>query len=123
MATRILVIEDNAASRELACYLLQSAGLDAPEASDGESGLAMARELVPDLVICDLQLPGMDGFAVLQALRSDPATAGIPVVAVTAFSMVGDRDRVLAAGFNGYLAKPVDPRKFTAQITAFLEQG
>ncbi|MBL8057489.1 MAG: response regulator [Anaerolineales bacterium] len=117
---RILVIEDNADSLELAAYLLQAAGHRADGASAGEAALAAARQDPPDLILCDLQLPGMDGFAVLRGLRQEPRLCAIPVVAVTAYAMVGDHERVLAAGFNGYLSKPIDPEQFTSQVEAFL---
>lgn len=120
MERQVLLIEDNAASRELARYLLEAHGIVCEEASDGETGLEMAHARRPDLVVCDLQMPGMDGFAVLRALRAAPDLAGIPVVAVTAYAMVGDRDRVLAAGFDGYISKPLDPQRFVAQLAAFM---
>jgi len=119
-APRVLLVEDNAANMDLARYLLQAHGFLCDEAPDGESGLRMAAARPPDIVLCDLQLPGMDGFALLRALRADPRVAAIPVIAVTAYAMVGDRSRILAAGFNGYIAKPLDPRRFAGQIAAFL---
>lgn len=120
MAHRILLIEDNADSRELVRYLLEAHGIACEEAPDGETGLEKAHASRPDLVICDLQMPGMDGFAVLRALRAAPGLASVPVVAVTAYAMVGDRDRVLAAGFDGYISKPLDPRRFVAQLAGFM---
>jgi two-component system cell cycle response regulator len=119
MAT-ILLIEDNAANMDLARYLLEAHGFACHEARDGEAGVRAARERRPDLVLCDLRLPGMDGFAVLRELRADAALAGLPVIALTAYAMVGDRDRVLAAGFDGYLAKPLDPQRFAQQVAGFM---
>jgi CheY-like chemotaxis protein len=120
MSVRVLLIEDNPANMDLARYLLQAHGFTCVEAADGETALRLAREQRPDLVVCDLQLPCLDGFGVLRGLRALPGLAGVPVVALTAYAMVGDRDRVLAAGFDGYIAKPFDPQKFVPQLAAVL---
>ncbi|MES2939239.1 MAG: response regulator [Pseudomonadota bacterium] len=120
MSARVLLIEDNAANMDLARYLLQAYGFTCIEAADGEAGLRLAQAQRPDLVVCDLQLPGLDGFGVLRGLRALPGFAGIPVIALTAYAMVGDRDRVLAAGFDGYIAKPFDPQRFVPQLAGFL---
>lgn len=120
MSARVLLIEDNPANMALARYLLQAHGFTCIEATDGEAGLRLAAQQRPDMVICDLQLPRMDGFGVLQGLRALPGFARIPVVALTAFAMVGDRDRVLAAGFDGYIAKPFDPQKLVPQLAGLL---
>src|SRR6185369_15838596 len=103
----ILVIEDNPANMQLMVYLLNAFGHTPVEAIDGEAGLAEAHRQTPELILCDLQLPGMDGYEVVRQLRADPGLAAIPLVAVTAYAMVGDRDKVLAAGFNGYISKPI----------------
>ena len=116
MPARILVIEDNPDNLALAVYLLGAAGHETIEARDGAQGVRAAREALPDLIVCDLQMPVLDGFEVLQHLRVDPATRSIPVVAVTAFSMPSDRARVEAAGFDGYLSKPIDPERFAQQV-------
>jgi CheY-like chemotaxis protein/signal transduction histidine kinase len=118
---RILIIEDNPDNMELARYLLEAHGYECVPATDGESGVQRARECKPDLVICDLQLPGMDGFQVLRELRGDASLHNMPVVAVTAYAMVGDRERVLAAGFDGYISKPLDPERFVGQVAGFLQ--
>ncbi|ROZ68575.1 response regulator [Ramlibacter sp. WS9] len=118
---RVLLIEDNAANMDLARYILEAHGFACHEARDGETGVKAARERRPDLVLCDLRLPGIDGFGVLRALRADVAMAGVPIVALTAYAMVGDRDRVLSAGFDGYLAKPLDPQRFAHQVAGFLD--
>jgi two-component system cell cycle response regulator len=123
MATRILVIEDNPANMELVRYVLEAFGYTVIEASDGEKGLELARTAPPDLVICDLQLPGIDGIEVAKRFRALPALAGVPLIAVTAYAMVGDRERVLAAGFDGYISKPLDPQAFVPQIAAFLKSA
>lgn len=120
MAARILVIEDNEANLALVQYLLASAGHLVLLARDGVDGVQAARMAHPDLVVCDLQMPRLDGYGVLQVLRADPATRHIPVVAVTAFSMPDDRERVTLAGFDGYLTKPVEPERFIGQIESFL---
>ena len=120
---RILIIEDNPANMMLMAYLLSAAGHAVIEALDGQKGLAIARDDSPDLVLCDLQLPGMDGYEVAQRLKLDPGLVAVPRVAVTAFAMVGDRDKALAAGFNGYIAKPIDPESFVGEIEAYLSKA
>jgi CheY-like chemotaxis protein len=117
---RILVIEDNPTNLDLVLYLLRAAGHEPRTARDGASGLDEARLHRPALVLLDLQMPGMDGFEVLRRLRADPALASVPVVAVTALAMVGDRERILAAGFDGYIPKPIVPEAFLAQVASFL---
>jgi CheY-like chemotaxis protein len=120
MPARILIVEDDAPSRELSRLLLASAGYPVIEAADGGAGLASTRSNRPDLVLCDLQMPVADGFTMLRMLRADPQLARTPVVALTAFNMPGDREAVLAAGFNGYLSKPIDPEDFALHVSAFL---
>lgn len=122
MAARILIIEDNPANLELMTYLLRAYKYQVLSAADGEAGLAAAQQQLPDVVVCDLQLPKLDGFEVLKRLKAEPRTTAIPVVAVTAYAMVGDRERVLAAGFDGYLAKPIEPETFVSQIERFLKE-
>jgi CheY-like chemotaxis protein len=116
MTARILIVEDNAANLELVEYLLKAGGHRTLAATDGAEGVRMAREQLPDLVICDLQMPVLNGYEALQQLRGDPALRAIPVIAVTAFSMPGDREKVVQAGFDGYLTKPIDPETFLQQI-------
>lgn len=120
MRARILIIEDNQANLELMSYLLHAFGHDALTACDGQEGLEAARRESPDLIICDLELPRINGLEVARRLKSDSALRWIPLIAVTAFAMVGDRDRVLAAGFDGYIPKPIAPEKFVGQVEAFL---
>ena len=117
---RILIIEDNAANLELAQYLLEHSGHRVLLASDGRLGVTMARRERPDLIICDLQMPLLDGYGVLEQLKLDAACAQIPIVAVTAFSMAGDEQKVRLAGFDGYFSKPIEPELFVSQIEAFL---
>lgn len=123
MSGRILVIEDNAANLELVRYLLEAANYQVLAATDGEQGIAVAKREIPDLIICDLQMPLLDGFGVLRELRSDALLATISVVAVTAFSMPSDRQEILTAGFNGYISKPIEPEHFVGQIEELLPQA
>jgi two-component system cell cycle response regulator len=120
MQTRILVVEDNSTNMKLMTYLLKAFGHTALEAHDGEEGMETARRELPDLILCDVQMPKMDGYEVAQRLKSHPTLHKIPLVAVTALAMVGDRDKVLAAGFDGYIAKPINPETFVGQVEAFL---
>lgn len=120
MMLPILVIEDNAANLELMTYLLHAYSYETVTASGGEEGLRLARQARPQVILCDVQMPGMGGFEVLRALKSDPSTQAIPVVAVTALAMVGDRDRIVAAGFDGYIGKPIVPETFVSQVERFL---
>jgi CheY-like chemotaxis protein len=120
MAARILVVEDNRASLELAEYLLKASGYLTLAASDGKEGVRIARQEQPDLIICDLQMPIMSGYEMVQELKADPFLRPISIIAVTALSMPGDRHNVLSAGFNGYLSKPIEPETFVRTIEGFL---
>jgi two-component system cell cycle response regulator len=117
---RILIIEDNLTNLELMTYLLGAFGHTVLVAGNGHQGLEIVRRRQPDLVVCDVQLPDIDGFEVARRLKSDPGLGSIPLIAVTALAMVGDRDRLLAAGFDGYLAKPIDPETFVHEMEVFL---
>jgi two-component system, cell cycle response regulator DivK len=117
---KVLVVEDNAANRALATFLLQSAGHCVLSATDGEAAVALARNEQPDLILMDIQLPGMDGLAATVVLKADAATAAIPVIALTALAMKGDEERIRAAGCDGYIAKPLDYKLFLAAISAQL---
>ncbi|HYQ93812.1 MAG TPA: response regulator [Burkholderiales bacterium] len=123
MAARILIIEDNKANLELVEYLLEASGYATFAARDGEEGIRGARKEHPDLIICDLQMPIMDGYEVVRELKKDPLLRPIPVIAVTALSMAGDRNNVLAAGFDGYLSKPIEPETFVLTVEGFLPPG
>jgi two-component system cell cycle response regulator len=120
MPCRILIIEDNPTNLQLMEYLLHAFGHTVVSASDGAEGLEAARHAAPELIVCDVQLPTLDGYAVARAVKADPALRSIPLIAVTALAMVGDRDRVLAAGFDGYIAKPIAPRTFVSEVEAFM---
>lgn len=119
----ILVIEDNEVNLELMTYLLQAHGHRTLAARNGLEGLSLARRERPDLVVCDIQMPGLGGYGVAAALRGEPGTATIPLVAVTAAAMVGDRERALAAGFDAHVAKPIEPADFVRRLEPFLEPG
>jgi two-component system, cell cycle response regulator DivK len=119
MAT-VLVIEDNAANMKLAVFLLQSAGHTVLSARDAEAGLMLARGEQPDLILMDIQLPGMDGLEATTLLKRDEATRAIPVIALTALAMKGDEERIRAAGCDGYIAKPMRYQEFLAAIGAQL---
>jgi CheY-like chemotaxis protein len=103
----VLVADDKATSRELVRTALEHYGYKVYEASDGLEAMSNARDLVPDLIILDLHMPGLDGFGVIQQIRGDARLAAIPVMALTASAMLGDRERALAEGFTSYLAKPI----------------
>lgn len=121
MNKRILLIEDNEQNRYLVTFLLQARGWEVVHAADGPAGLALAGEIAPALILLDIQLPGMDGYAVARALRANPKLVAIPVVAVTSYAMSGDRERCIEAGCTGYLEKPIDPQTFAAEVEAMLE--
>jgi two-component system, cell cycle response regulator DivK len=120
MSRVILLIEDNEQNRYLATFLLERHGYKVVPAADGPQGIALARTTTPALILLDIQLPGMDGHAVARALRTFPELAATPVVAVTSYAMVGDRERSIAAGCNGYIEKPINPETFVAEIERFL---
>jgi two-component system cell cycle response regulator DivK len=117
---RILVVEDNDRNLKLVRDVLVFAGFDVVEARTGEQGVEIAQEAKPDLVLMDLQLPGIDGFEALRRIRSNPGTAGTPVIAVTAYAMKEDGERTKNAGFDGYVAKPLSVRSLPEQVRAFL---
>jgi two-component system, cell cycle response regulator DivK len=118
--TCVLIVEDNPRNLKLARDVLRHHGYETVEADNAEDGLALARDRRPDLVLMDVQLPGMDGLQALGCLRSEPETRDIPVIAVTAFAMKDDRERFLAAGFDSYLAKPLDIHDLPRQVAAAL---
>ena len=119
-AGRVLLVEDNAMNRRMAEFLLRSKGFTVYQATTGEEALLMAREELPDLIVMDLQLPGMDGYAATRTLKADALTRHIPVVAMTAYAMTGDRERALAAGCDGYITKPIDTQEFPRVVARYL---
>jgi CheY-like chemotaxis protein len=119
---RVLVVEDNPASLDLMVYLLNAFGHTPLSARDGLEGIEAARREHPDLILCDVQMPRADGAEVCRQLKKDPALRGIPLVATTAFAMVGDREKLLGQGFNGYMSKPITPQTFNDQIAPYLRR-
>jgi two-component system cell cycle response regulator DivK len=117
---RILVVEDNPDNMTLAVFLLQSAGHTVLSAMDAEAGLTLARDELPDLILMDMQLPGMDGLEATGVLKRDAVTRPIPVIALSALAMKGDEERIRAAGCDGYIAKPMGIQEFLAAVTAQL---
>jgi len=123
MAKTILVVEDNEQNRTLVKDVLEFHGFLVIGAANGADGVARAREFLPDLILLDIQMPVMNGFAALQALRDDPASRRIAVVALTSFAMKGDREKIMAAGFQGYIAKPIDTRELPKMVAGFMEKA
>jgi two-component system cell cycle response regulator DivK len=117
---KVLIVEDNSANMTLAVFLLESAGHAVLSARDAEAGLTLARDEQPDLILMDIQLPGMDGLQATGLLKRDDATRGIPVIALTALAMKGDEERIRAAGCDGYIAKPMRYQEFLATVAAQL---
>jgi two-component system, cell cycle response regulator DivK len=120
MTQRILIIEDTPANMKLATLLLRREGYEVLQATNARDGIALAREHLPALILMDIQLPGMDGLDATRMLKGDRATCAIPVVALTAFAMKGDEDRILAAGCDGYVAKPIQYKLFLATVKEIL---
>lgn len=120
MTAQVLVIEDNRANMELAALLLGHAGYGVLKAVTAADGIAMAREHLPDLILMDIQLPDMDGLEATRLLKADATTCDIKVVALTAYAMIGDEQRMLAGGCDGYIAKPLDYKYFLATVARLL---
>ena len=118
---RILLAEDNPQNRRLAQFLLCSHGYTVYEAVTGPEAIELARMHSPQLILMDLRLPGLDGYEVTKALKEDDRTKQIPVIALTAFAMEGDREKALQAGCDGYITKPVDTKHFPAAVRQFLQ--
>lgn len=119
MSTTILLIEDNPQNLYLQTFLLERHGYKVVPAQDGASAIRRATELVPDLILLDIQLPTMDGYSVARAIRLVDTLKDIPIIAVTSYAMVGDREKCIAAGCNGYIEKPIDPGSFVAEVARF----
>ena len=119
---KILVVEDNDMNMQLVEFLLEEGGYDIVKATSGEEALAMTREteIAPDLILMDIHLPGMDGLSVVRAMKEDARTARIPILALTAHAMRGDRDRFLEAGCDGYISKPIDVKTFLSSIQQYI---
>ncbi len=119
----ILVIEDHPGSRMLLVDLLTIQGYSVHEATNGDEGLEQARRVLPDLILTDMGMPRMSGWEMVPQLKADPTLCHIPVVAITAFAMTGDREKAMAAGCDGYISKPIETRRIGQQVAAFLEQA
>jgi CheY-like chemotaxis protein len=119
----ILIVEDNALNLELATDLLTVAGYSIHQARTGEEGLRLAQLESPALILMDLRMPGLDGYATLRALKEDPRTAVIPTVALTAQAMTGDKQAALAAGFDDYISKPIDTKTFSQTVARLLRSA
>ena len=121
MPACILIAEDNEANLALVEYLLRATGHRTVAATDGHQAVHLAKQIRPDLIICDLQMPEVDGYSVLAQVREDSTLREVPVIALTAFSRRIDRTTVLVAGFDGYLSKPIDPEVFIEQVEQYLK--
>ena len=119
MNITVLIIEDNEQNRYLLTFLLEQNGFRVVSAVDGASALELVPALMPDIILLDIQLPGRDGYEVAAALRAMAQVRDTPIVAVTSYAMVGDRERALSAGCSGYLEKPIDPDTFVAEVASF----
>lgn len=117
---RILIVDDNAVNLKLMRVLLTGEGYAVRTAADAEEALVTLREFAPRLIVMDIQLPGMDGLALTRKLKADPATSGMIILGLTAYAMKGDEQRVLEAGCDGYLSKPIDTRTFPALVARYL---
>jgi two-component system cell cycle response regulator DivK len=120
MSKRILVVEDQEDNRRIMRDLLTASGYASLEATTGDEGLAMAAREVPDLILMDIQLPGMDGYEVTRRIKADPALAHIPIIAVTSYALSGDDQKAFAAGCDGYVTKPFSPKVLLAKIREYL---
>ncbi|MCX9084981.1 MAG: response regulator [Candidatus Methanoperedens sp.] len=122
MKQKILIIEDNEMNLYLLTFIVKKHGYEITTARDGKEGIEMALRIKPDLILLDIQLPGIDGYTVARELRKNPVTVNIPIVAVTAFAMEGDREKALDAGCSGYIPKPIDPTQFMKQVEQYFPQ-
>ena len=122
MKISTLIIEDNENNMYLTTFLLENSGHTVNQAYDGTEGVKMAKEILPDLILLDIQLPKMNGYDVAKALRQDTALATTPIVAITSYAMPGDQEKALDSGCNGYIKKPINPDTFLAEIESYLEE-
>ncbi|RPI36653.1 MAG: response regulator [Nitrospiraceae bacterium] len=123
MKPTILVIEDNENNAYLVTFILEKSGYQVVQARDGQAGIELASKIKPDLILLDIQLPVMDGYAVARKLTGNGELSIIPIVAVTSYAMPGDRERVMEAGCVGYIEKPINPATFVAEIEQYLPDG
>jgi CheY-like chemotaxis protein len=122
MPSKILIVEDNENNRTLMKDLLSFHGYEITTAADGHEGVTLARKYLPDLILMDIQMPGTDGMTAGNLLKSDPVTSKIKIIAITSFAMQGDREKFLAAGFDGYLSKPINTRELPGLVKQWLEE-
>lgn len=120
MSPKILIIEDNEQNIYLMTFLLEKNGYMVSQARTGKEGIRLAQEIIPDAILLDIQLPELDGYGVAKELRSNPALSQVPIIAVTSYAMVGDKERILAAGATGYIEKPIDPNTFVNQLQEYI---
>ena len=123
MTPRILIVDDNELNVEMVSFVLSQAGMEVAAALDGHSALEQVPSFAPDLILMDMQLPGLDGMALTQQLRSQPSPRPLAIVAFTAYAMMGDKEKFLAVGCDGYIAKPINVATFAADVRALLPQG
>jgi two-component system, cell cycle response regulator DivK len=123
MKQNVLLIEDNEQNRYLTTFLLERSGYEVACAADGAEGIQMAQRLRPAVILLDIQLPTMDGYAVARELRANPELEHVPIVAVTSYAMPGDRERALEAGCTGYIEKPIDPETFVGDMERYCDAG
>lgn len=122
MNESVLVIDDSELNLEIFSYLLGAFGYRVRTATSGRKRLEIAHKAVPDLIFCDILMPGMNGYQVVNEVRADPILAAVPVVAVTALAMIDDRNKIMQSGFDGYISKPIDPRTFVGEISTFFSE-
>jgi CheY-like chemotaxis protein len=122
VSSTILIVEDNEFNRSLLQDLLSYHGYEIVVAANGQEGVALARQLMPDLILMDIQMPEMDGLTAVNILKSDPQTSRLKIIALTSFAMQGDREKFLAAGFDGYLAKPISTRQLPDLMKQWLKE-
>ena len=120
MTNKILVIEENEQNMYLVTFILEKHGYQVVQARNGQEGIALARQMTPDLILLDIQLPFMDGYEVSRELKGNSELKNIPIVAVTSYAMAGDQERILAAGCAGYIEKPINPETFISEIEYYL---
>jgi len=120
MAKKILIIDDNESNRMLMSDILQYRGYEVMEAEDGSKGINMAQQLKPDLILLDMQMPGIDGFTATNMLKSDPLTKGIKIIVVTSLAMKGDKEKIMSLGVDDYIAKPIDTRQFPVLVEKYI---
>ncbi len=121
MNPKILIIEDNEQNLYLSTFLLEKHEFEVIQARDGREGIKLAAQFKPSIILLDIQLPEMDGYTVAKELRKNQNLASVPIVAVTSYAMIGDRERIIAAGCTGYIEKPINPDTFISEIEEYLQ--